>query len=84
MLLLRLGQAHGIDKILTNRRPMNLILHCPACPEPGFNTEKGSSKTPFHLRYDSPNHEKCVLTDKHTDILTNHKRRSMGTFVAIE
>jgi hypothetical protein len=36
---------------------MNLILHCPACPEPGFNTEKGSKETPFHLRYDLPCHE---------------------------
>lgn len=31
------GQAHGIDKVLIHRPVDNVILWCPACPEPGFN-----------------------------------------------
>jgi len=46
----RLGQGHGIDSILTNRVPGNLIVHCPCCLEPGVNTEDGWEKTPDFLR----------------------------------
>lgn len=31
------GQAHGIDEVLVHRPVDNVILWCPACPEPGFN-----------------------------------------------
>ena len=31
------GQAHGIDSVLTHRRPNSLAVRCPACPEPGHN-----------------------------------------------
>lgn len=33
----RSGQAHGIDQYLTHRPAGNLIVYCPACPEPGVN-----------------------------------------------
>lgn len=47
----RLGHVHGIDKVLQHRQPGNLIVHCPVCPEPGFNTEPGWQQTPSHLRH---------------------------------
>ena len=46
----RLGQGHGIDNILRNRVPGNLIVHCPCCMEPGVNMEQGWEKTPDFLR----------------------------------
>ncbi|KAF8965358.1 hypothetical protein BDZ97DRAFT_1904028 [Flammula alnicola] len=49
--MMRLGQCHGIDQILPNRRPGNLIVFCPACPEPGVNMEPGWERTPNHLRH---------------------------------
>ena len=36
----RSGQAQGIDRVITNRRPGSLAVRCPACPEIGFNIEK--------------------------------------------
>ncbi|KAF5360607.1 hypothetical protein D9756_005153 [Leucocoprinus leucothites] len=33
------GQEHGIDSLLTHRRPNSLTVRCPACPEIGFNVE---------------------------------------------
>jgi hypothetical protein len=36
----RAGQAHGIDAILTQRRPGSLTVRCPSCPEIGFNIDK--------------------------------------------
>jgi hypothetical protein len=36
----RAGQAHGIDTILTLRRPGSLVVHCPACPEVGVNIDE--------------------------------------------
>ncbi|TDL17558.1 hypothetical protein BD410DRAFT_843487 [Rickenella mellea] len=39
-MLKRSGQAHGIDKVLTHRKPGNMTVVCPACPEPGFNMEE--------------------------------------------
>ncbi|KAF8955769.1 hypothetical protein BDZ97DRAFT_1709000 [Flammula alnicola] len=47
----RLGQAHGIDTVLKNRPEGNLLVYCPACPEPGVNMEMGWEKTPLHLRH---------------------------------
>ncbi len=32
------GQEHNIDNKVPNRRPDSLAVHCPACPEVGFNT----------------------------------------------
>ena len=37
--LRRSGQTHGIDRLLSHRRPNSLAVRCPACPEPGFNVE---------------------------------------------
>ena len=46
----RLGQAHGIDKILCRRPAGNLMVYCPSCPEPGVNMEVGWERTPPELR----------------------------------
>ncbi|KAK7006975.1 hypothetical protein R3P38DRAFT_2554914 [Favolaschia claudopus] len=42
-MLKRLGQMHGIDRLLPHRPEGNLVLYCPACPEPGFNSEPNAS-----------------------------------------
>ena len=34
------GQAHGIDTIITTRRPLSLTIRCPACPEVGENVDR--------------------------------------------
>ena len=47
----RLGCVHGIDNVLQHRQPGNLIVHCPACPEPAFNMEPGWQQTPADLRH---------------------------------
>ncbi|KAF7300128.1 CxC2 domain-containing protein [Mycena kentingensis (nom. inval.)] len=47
----RAGQAHGIDGVLSHRRAGNLLVWCPACPEPGFNSDPVSSTTPAELRH---------------------------------
>jgi hypothetical protein len=48
---MRLGQAFGIDRILTGRPQGNLVVYCPVCPELGVNVKMGQRKTPFELRY---------------------------------
>ena len=50
VLHMRLGQAFGIDRVLTHRPPGNLIVYCPVCPELGVNVGMGQPKTPTHLR----------------------------------
>ncbi|TEB21527.1 hypothetical protein FA13DRAFT_1757507 [Coprinellus micaceus] len=47
----RLGQAHGIDEVLTHRVPGNLIVHCPVCPEPHFNLTGDWRSIPESLRH---------------------------------
>jgi hypothetical protein len=47
----RTGQLHGIDTILAHRPNGNLMVWCPACPEPAFNSDPNCPKTPRHLRY---------------------------------
>ncbi|KAJ3506738.1 hypothetical protein NMY22_g17151 [Coprinellus aureogranulatus] len=47
----RLGQAHGIDHILTHRRAGNLIVHCPMCPEPHMNLEGAWREIPELLKH---------------------------------
>ncbi|KAJ7828326.1 hypothetical protein B0H13DRAFT_2373260 [Mycena leptocephala] len=47
----RSGQMHGIDCLLPHRLEGNLVLYCPACPEPGFNSDPMSAKTPESLRH---------------------------------
>lgn len=47
----RLGHDHGIDNVLRHRQSGNLIVHCPACPEPTFNTEPGWQRTHPSLRH---------------------------------
>ncbi|KAK7045235.1 CxC2 domain-containing protein [Favolaschia claudopus] len=49
-LVKRSGQLHEIDTILSHR-PSNLLVWCPACPEPGFNSDRNCPKTPSHLRH---------------------------------
>ncbi|KAJ7697398.1 hypothetical protein B0H17DRAFT_1130376 [Mycena rosella] len=47
----RLGQEHGVDQVLTHRPEGNLVLYCPSCPEPGFNTDKNMPPLPENLRH---------------------------------
>ncbi|KAF8195333.1 hypothetical protein K438DRAFT_1587318, partial [Mycena galopus ATCC 62051] len=46
----RAGQMHGIDRLLPHCPAGNLLVWCPACPEPGFNSDPNCPKTPHHLR----------------------------------
>ncbi|KAJ7714457.1 hypothetical protein B0H14DRAFT_2546347 [Mycena olivaceomarginata] len=46
----RSGQFHGIDDVLSHRPAGNLLVWCPACPEPAFNSDPNCPKTPVHLR----------------------------------
>ncbi|KAJ7716285.1 hypothetical protein B0H16DRAFT_1801604 [Mycena metata] len=47
----RAGQFHGIDLLLPHRPSGNLLVWCPACPEPGFNSDPNCPETPHHLRH---------------------------------
>ncbi|KAJ7926641.1 hypothetical protein B0H13DRAFT_1862093 [Mycena leptocephala] len=47
----RSGQLHSIDSVLNHRPKGNLLVWCPACPEPGFNSDPNCRKTPHHLRH---------------------------------
>ncbi|KAJ7360665.1 hypothetical protein DFH08DRAFT_683848 [Mycena albidolilacea] len=47
----RTGQFHAIDAVLSHRPKGNLLVWCPACPEPGFNSDPCCPKTPHHLRH---------------------------------
>ncbi|KAJ7152450.1 hypothetical protein C8R46DRAFT_1302833 [Mycena filopes] len=47
----RTGQFHGIDCVLCHRPSGNLLVWCPACPEPGFNSDPNCPQTPHHLRH---------------------------------
>ncbi|KAJ6474802.1 hypothetical protein C8R45DRAFT_935329 [Mycena sanguinolenta] len=47
----RTGQFHGIDTILRHRPRGNLLVWCPACPEPGFNSDPNCPSTPAHLSH---------------------------------
>ncbi|KAJ7939584.1 hypothetical protein B0H13DRAFT_1587010, partial [Mycena leptocephala] len=46
----RCGQLHGIDILIPHRPAGNLLVWCPACPEPGFNSDPNCPTTPVHLR----------------------------------
>jgi hypothetical protein len=52
----RAGQAHGIDSILTLRRPGSLVVRCPACPEVGVNIDAET------LASASPNEKYVIMT----------------------
>ncbi|KAF7327107.1 CxC2 domain-containing protein [Mycena kentingensis (nom. inval.)] len=47
----RAGQLHNIDQQLGHRPPGNVRVWCPACPEPGFNSDPNCPKTPKDLRH---------------------------------
>ncbi|KAJ7710854.1 hypothetical protein B0H17DRAFT_914216 [Mycena rosella] len=47
----RLGQVHGIDNVLLHRPKGNLVLYCPSCQEPGFNSDKNMPPLPDNLRH---------------------------------
>ncbi|KAJ6570009.1 hypothetical protein B0H10DRAFT_1964849 [Mycena sp. CBHHK59/15] len=47
----RTGQLHGIDAVIPHRPSGNLLVWCPARPEPGFNSDPNCPKTPHHLRH---------------------------------
>ncbi|KAJ6596394.1 hypothetical protein DFH09DRAFT_130750 [Mycena vulgaris] len=42
---------HAIDSIVSHCPAGNLLVWCPACPEPGFNSNPNGPRTPFHLRH---------------------------------
>ncbi|KAJ7743253.1 hypothetical protein DFH07DRAFT_777465 [Mycena maculata] len=46
----RCGQFHGIDILIPHRPVGNLLVWCPACPEPGLNSDPNCPTTPAHLR----------------------------------
>ncbi|KAK1230695.1 hypothetical protein PQX77_006210 [Marasmius sp. AFHP31] len=46
----RFGHVHGIDKVQRGRRPGNLVVYCPTCPDP-TNMEPGWERTPHELRH---------------------------------
>jgi hypothetical protein len=50
-LVIRSGQLHGIDLLLPHRPKGNLLVWCPACPEPGMNGDPNCLETPRELRY---------------------------------
>ncbi|KAJ6467420.1 hypothetical protein C8R45DRAFT_778039, partial [Mycena sanguinolenta] len=73
MLKKRSGQYHGIDRVLPHRPAGNLLVWCPACPEPEFNSDPNRSKTPSHLLHINQsqrtldrNHQ-CNQFSKNTD-----------------
>ncbi|KAJ7244515.1 hypothetical protein C8J57DRAFT_1476804 [Mycena rebaudengoi] len=47
----RSGRLHGIDSVLSHRPSGNLLVWCPGCPEPGFNSDPNCLKTPHNLRH---------------------------------
>ncbi|KAJ7051625.1 hypothetical protein C8F01DRAFT_1066754 [Mycena amicta] len=47
----RTGQLHDIDSVLGHRPSGNLLVWCPACPEPGFNSDPICVSTPAELRH---------------------------------
>ncbi|KAJ7067568.1 hypothetical protein C8F01DRAFT_1342702 [Mycena amicta] len=47
----RTGQLHGIDDVLGHRPSGNLLVWCPACPQPGFNSDPNCRSTPTALRH---------------------------------
>ncbi|KAJ7805035.1 hypothetical protein B0H13DRAFT_1469950, partial [Mycena leptocephala] len=67
-LLKRTGQLHGIDGVLSHRPTGNLLVWCPACPEPGFNSDLNCPKTPHHLRQRTlDGNFQCSQFNKNTD-----------------
>jgi len=77
--LLRLGQAFGIDKILTHRPPGTLVVYCPVCPEPGVNVVSNGQKTPKHLRYDLRDYDRSPFLILDLGTSTNRRIPSMAT-----
>ncbi|KAJ7256377.1 hypothetical protein C8J57DRAFT_1235751 [Mycena rebaudengoi] len=65
----RSGQFHSIDTILFHRPPGNLLVWCPACPEPGFNSDPNCPKTPPHLRHAYERNAYFPLDSKYQDYL---------------
>ncbi|KAJ6626039.1 hypothetical protein B0H10DRAFT_1781972, partial [Mycena sp. CBHHK59/15] len=56
------GQLHGIDAFLPHCPSSNLIVWCPVCPEPGFNSDPNFPKTPNHLRYGNWSRVDLIIT----------------------
>ncbi|KAK0217813.1 hypothetical protein IW262DRAFT_1463135 [Armillaria fumosa] len=49
------GQAHHIDDFITHRRKNCIAVHCPACPDPGWNID-------FDVLNNAPESEKHKYT----------------------
>ncbi|KAJ7067667.1 hypothetical protein C8F01DRAFT_1342934 [Mycena amicta] len=47
----RAGQFHGIDAALPHRPTGNILVWCPACPEPGLNSDPLLTDVPSELRH---------------------------------
>ncbi|KAJ6607969.1 hypothetical protein B0H10DRAFT_2304322 [Mycena sp. CBHHK59/15] len=50
-MIVRLGQAHGIDALTPYRPAEDLVVHCPVCPEIGVNVTGDTPRPPLHLRH---------------------------------
>ncbi|KAF7304596.1 CxC2 domain-containing protein [Mycena chlorophos] len=50
---LKAPRLHSIDSVLQHRPEGNLLVWCPACPEPGFNSDPNCPQTPYELRQDT-------------------------------
>lgn len=44
------GQEHGIDTVLTHRRPKTLAVYCPACPEVGVNVDEAEIRLVYETK----------------------------------
>ncbi|KAL0068273.1 hypothetical protein AAF712_004660 [Marasmius tenuissimus] len=45
------GKAFDLSQHFPHRKPDNVIVFCPCCPEDGINTEEGWEQTPEELRH---------------------------------
>ncbi|KAJ7022800.1 hypothetical protein C8F04DRAFT_1194153 [Mycena alexandri] len=59
-LVKRSGQLHGIDTLLPHRLRGNLLVWCPGCPEPGFNSDPNCPETLFSKNTDPDDVSLCA------------------------
>ncbi|KAF8157650.1 hypothetical protein K438DRAFT_2073948 [Mycena galopus ATCC 62051] len=63
----RAGQMHGIDRLLPHRSAGNLLVWCPACPEPGFNNIWLSFCSSFYCADNTPCISHCNQSQRTLD-----------------
>lgn len=68
----RSGQAHGINKYIQHCQKNCIVIHCPACPELGWNID-------LEILQSASKSEKCVVFHLNfmwfsvSDIISRHK-----------